>query len=123
MKNTATKILLNISFGLGSILGIYLYTPTLNLIFKGSFLKTTLNAMHFSSPWEALIMLFSLLFILGVFLNLLIKWIKFNSTDETVKITLFFTLKMMAIGFVFPYIFISTAWVIVMILVKVFLMK
>ena len=73
-------------------------------------------ALHLSPPWKVLIMLFFILSVLGVFLNLLGKWIKFNinSTDKIIEVTLFFTLKTIAVGFVFTYTLIATLWIIAM---------
>jgi hypothetical protein len=125
MKNTVTQTMLNILFAFGGVLGICLYNPTINLFFKGNFLATMLKTLHLSPSWKVLVTLIILLTILGLVLNLQRKWIKsnINSTDKVGEITLSFMLKTMAVGFVFPYIFISTTWVIVMILIKVFLMK
>lgn len=125
MKNIATKVVLSIFFLLGSVLGICLYNPILNLIFKENILAIMLKALYLFPLWEVLIILFFMISVLGVFLNLLKKRsnLNINSTDKVIKVTLFLTLKMMAAGFAFTYILMATLWIIVMILIKVFVLK
>lgn len=125
MKITASHTLIDLIFALGGFTGILLFNPTINLIFGENFLVTMFRALNLFPVRNTLIILFFFLIILGFLLILIRKWVmvNINSSEKISDVTYYFILKTVSIGIVFAYLFIATAWVIVMIVLKAFLIK